>query len=345
MNQGALALESFLVRPGGTVPIGAAGLPVCLAAVLIATSASTVAQTPRGEFPARPVRIVVGYPPGGPTDLMARAIAPKLAEAWGQQVIIDNRPGASGLIGAELTARAAPDGYTLLTVPVTYAVVPSMLAKMPFDVEKDLAPVALLAAAPFILVVHPTLPVKSVKDLIVLARSRPGQINYASASPGGMPHLAGELFNNMAGVRMVHIPYKGAAPATTDLVGGHVPLMFNNMLSAMPHVKSGRLRALAVTSRKRSGALPDLPAIAETLPGYEASGWYGALAPAATPHELVVKINGEMNRAMRLPDVAQRLAGDGVEAVSATPGEFAAYLRLEVAKWGKIARASGATMD
>ena len=320
-------------------------LHAAFSVALVAASASVMAQTQRGEFPAKTVRIVVGYPPGGPTDLLARTVALKLAEFWGQQVIIDNRPGASGLIGAELTARAAPDGYTLLTVPVTYAVVPSMLARMPIDVEKDLAPVALLAAAPFILVVHPTLPVTTVKDLIALARSRPGQLNYASASPGGMPHLAGELFNIMAGVRMVHIPYKGGAPATTDLVGGHVLLMFNNMLSAMPHVKSGRLRAVAVTSARRSGALPDLPTIAETLPGYEASGWYGSLAPAATPRELIARINGEMNRAMRLPDVAQRLAGDGVEAVSATPEHFASYLRQEVAKWGKIAKASGAKMD
>ncbi len=317
----------------------------CLAAVFAAESASVMAQPQRSEFPAKTVRIIVGYPPGGPTDLMARAVAPKLAESWGQQVIIDNRPGASGLIGAELTVRAAPDGYTLLTVPVTYAVVPSMLTKMPFDVEKDLAPVALLAAAPFILVVHPTLPVKTVKDLIALARSRPGQINYASASPGGMPHLAGELFNGMAGVRMVHIPYKGGAPATTDLVGGHVLLMFNNMLSAMPHVKSGRLRAVAVTSARRSAALPELPTIAETLPGYEASGWYGSFAPAATPRELIAKINGDMNRAMRLPDVAQRLAGDGVEAVNVTPEHFATYLRQEVAKWGKVVKTSGAKMD
>lgn len=316
-----------------------------LAAALIAAGAPAIAQAQRAEFPAKPVRLVVGYPPGGPTDLIARVVAQKLTESWSQQVIIDNRPGASGIIGAELTVRAAPDGYNLLMVPVTYAVTPSLLPKMPYDAEKDLAPVALVASAPFILVVHPTLPVKTVKDLIALARSRPGQINYASASPGGMPHLAGELFNSMAGVKMVHIPYKGAAPATTDLVDGQVSLMFNNMLSAMPHVKSGRLRAVAVTGLKRSGAVPDLPAIAETLPGYEASGWYGALAPAATPRELIAKINGDMNRAMRLPDVAQRLAGDGVEAVGATPEQFGNYLRQEIAKWGKVVKLSGAKAD
>ncbi len=316
-------------------------------ALLLATlipamvSVTAAAQT----YPAKAVRIVVGYPPGGPTDLLARIIAQKLAESWGQQVLVDNRPGASGMIGAEVTVRAAPDGYTLLMVPVTYAVTPSLFAKMPYDAVKDLAPVAQVAAAPFILVVHPTLPVKTVKDLITLARSQPGQINYASASAGGMPHLAGELFNTMTGVKMVHIPYKGAAPATTDLLAGQVSLMFNNMLSAMPQVKNGRLRAVAVTSNKRSTALPDLPTIAETVPGYEASGWYAALAPAATPRELISKINNDMNRIMRMPDVTQRLAGDGVEAVGTTPEQFGNYLRSEIAKWGKVVKASGAKAD
>ena len=196
---------------------------------LAAFCSAAAAQT----YPVKTVRMVVGYPPGGPTDLIARIVSQKLSESWGQQVIVDNRPGASGMIGAELTVRAAPDGYTLLMVPVTYAVTPSLYPKMTYDAVKDLAPVAQVAAAPFILVVHPTLPVKSVKDLIALARSKPGQLNYASASTGGMPHLAGELFNTMTGVNMIHIPYKGAAPATTDLLAGQVSLMFNNMLSAV----------------------------------------------------------------------------------------------------------------
>lgn len=296
-------------------------------------------------YPAKTVRMVVGYPPGGPTDLIARIVSQKLSESWGQQVIVDNRPGASGMIGAELTVRAAPDGYTLLMVPVTYAVTPSLYPKMTYDAAKDLAPVAQVAAAPFILVVHPTLPVKTVKELIALARSRPAQINYASASAGGMPHLAGELFNTMTGVRMIHIPYKGAAPATTDLLAGQVQLMFNNMLSAMPQVKNGRLRAIAVTSTRRSAAAPELPAIAETVPGYEASGWYGALAPAATPRELIAKINNDMNRIMKMPDVMQRLAGDGVEAVGISPEQFGGYLRQEIAKWGKVVQISGAKAD
>ena len=277
--------------------------------------------------------------------MLARIVSQKLTQAWGQQVIVDNRPGASGMIGAEFTARAAPDGYTLLMVPVTYAVTPSLFSKMTYDVEKDLAPVAQVAAAPFILVVHPTLPVKTVKDLITLARSRPGQLNFASASTGGMPHLAGELFNSMTGVKMVHIPYKGAAPATTDLLSGQITLMFNNMLSAMPQVKAGRLRAVAVTSLKRSAAALELPTISETVPGYEANGWYGSFAPAATPKDLINRVNGEMNRIMKMPDVTQRLAGDGVEAVGTTPEQFGVYLKQEIAKWGKVVKASGAKAD
>ena len=309
--------------------------------VLAAFCGAAAAQ----NYPAKTVRMVVGYPPGGPTDVLARIVSQKLTQTWGQQVIVDNRPGASGMIGAEFTARAAPDGYTLLMVPVTYAVTPSLFAKMTYDVEKDLSPVAQVAAAPFILVVHPTLPVKTVKDLIALDRRSPGQINFASASTGGMPHLAGELFNSMTGTKLVHIPYKGAAPATTDLLSGQVTLMFNNMLSAMPQVKAGRLRAVAVTSSKRSAAAPELPTIAETVPGYEASGWYGAFAPAATSKELIGRLNAEMNRIMKMPDVTQRLAGDGVEAVGTTPEQFGAYLKQEIAKWGKVVKAANVRID
>lgn len=316
-----------------------------LAALLAATVMALPGMVAAQPYPAKTVRMIVGFPPGGPTDVLARIVSQKLGEAWGQQVIVDNRPGASGMIGAELTARAAPDGYTMLMVPVTYAVTPSLFSKMAYDTERDLATVAQVAAAPFILVVHPTLPVKTVKDLATLGRSRPGQLNYASASTGGMPHLAGELFNTMTGAKLLHIPYKGAAPATTDLLAGQVQLMFNNMLSAMPQVKAGRLRAVAVTSSKRSAAAPELPTIAETVPGYEASGWYGVLAPAAMPRELINRANTEINRVMRLPDVTQRLAGDGVEAVGISPEQFGAYLRAEVAKWNKVVKAAGIKAD
>jgi len=294
------------------------------------------------NYPAKPVRIVVGYPPGGPSDILARAIGARLGENLGQQVIVDNRPGASGMIGAELVARSAPDGYTLLLVPATFSVLPSLHPKMPYDNERDLAPVSLVAAAPFILIVHPTLPVKTVRDLIALSRAHPGEINYAAASTGGLPHLAGELFNSMTGTTLNFIPYKGAAPATNDLLAGQVPLMFNNMLSAMPHVKSGRLRAIAVTSLKRSQAVPELPTIAESgIPGFEVSGWYGVLAPAGTAPDVVSRLNGEFNRVARLADVIQRLAGDGVEAVASTPDQFAQYLREETAKWRKVVKRAG----
>jgi tripartite-type tricarboxylate transporter receptor subunit TctC len=316
-------------------------LTALFAAIALALPVTAAAQA----YPAKTVRMIVGFPPGGPTDVLARIVAQKLGEAWGQQVVVDNRAGASGMIGAELTARAAPDGYTLLMVPVTYAVAPSLFSKMAYDTERDLATVAQVAASPFILVVHPTLPVKTVKDLAALGRSRPGQLNYASASTGGMPHLAGELFNTMTGAKLVHIPYKGAAPATTDLLAGQVQLMFNNMLSAMPQVKAGRLRAVAVTSSKRSSAAPELPTITETVPGYEASGWYGVLAPAAMPRELINRVNAEVNRIMKLPDVTQRLAGDGVEAVGITPEQFGAYLRAEVAKWNRVVKAAGIKAD
>jgi tripartite-type tricarboxylate transporter receptor subunit TctC len=319
--------------------IGAALLAVCA----FATAEAALAAA--SDYPTKPVRIIAGFPAGGPVDTIARTVAQKLATAFGQQVIVDNRPGASGIIAADFVAKAPPDGYTLLTVPVTFAITPSLYPKMPYNTEQDLAPVALVAAAPFLLVAHPTLPVRTVRELIALARSKPVQINYASAGSGGMPHLAGELFNSMAGVKLVHIPYKGAAPATIDLVGGQVSLMFNNMLSAMPHVKSGRLRAIAVTSSNRSSVLPDLPTIAETIPGYEASGWYGAFAPAATPRDIILKLNAEINRGMQQPDVTQRLAGDGVEAVTATPEQFASYLKQEIAKWGKVVKLSGATAD
>ena len=312
-------------------------------AMLLAVAAlAAPAPLPAQGYPAKPVRIVVGYPPGGPSDILARALGLKLGESLGQQIIVDNRPGASGMIGAELVARSAPDGYTLLLVPATFSVLPSLHAKMPYDNERDLAPVSLVAAAPFILIVHPTLPVKTVRDLIALSRAHPGEINYAAASAGGLPHLAGELFNSLTGTTLNFIPYKGAAPATNDLLAGQVPLMFNNMLSAMPHVKSGRLRAVAVTSLKRSQAVPELPTIAESgIPGFEVSGWYGVLAPAGTAPEVVTRLNSEFNRVARLADVIQRLAGDGVEAVASTPDQFAQYLREETAKWRKVVQRAG----
>ncbi|MFH1006353.1 MAG: tripartite tricarboxylate transporter substrate binding protein [Candidatus Latescibacterota bacterium] len=288
----------------------------------------------RDEYPIKPVRIVVGFTAGGPSDILARLVAQKLGESLGHRFIVDNRPGASGMIGAEMVAKAPPDGYTLLVVPATHSVNPSLYKKMQFNTERDFTAVGLVAEGPFVLVVHPSLPVKSVKDLIALAKSKPGQLNYASAGVGGLPHLAGELFKSMTGVQMTHIPYKGAAPATVELVGGHVPLMFNNMLSAVPHIKAGRLRALAVTTSKRSSALPEVPTVAETgVEGYDVSGWYGVLAPAGLAPDVLGRLNHAINRAVHQPDVVKQLASEGIDAVTSTPDEFTARIRNEIAKW------------
>jgi tripartite-type tricarboxylate transporter receptor subunit TctC len=298
------------------------------------------------SYPTKPVRVMVGFPAGGPSDILARLVAQKLFEATGQQFLVDNRGGASGMIAAELTAKAPPDGYTLLVVPATHSVNPSLYKKIAFDTQKDFTAVSLVAEGPFILVVHPSLPAKNVQELIALARRNPGQLNYASAGIGGLPHLAGELFKTTTGIRMNHIPYKGAAPATVDLVAGHVTIMFNNMLSALPHVKGGRLRALAVTTGKRSAAVPDIPTIAESgVKGYEVSGWYGVLAPAGLNAEALNRLNTEINRAMRQPDVMKRLSAEGVDAVGSTPDEFAARIRREIEKWGVVVQASGATAE
>jgi tripartite-type tricarboxylate transporter receptor subunit TctC len=318
---------------------------VILAAALAAGAAGH-AQAQRSEYPAKPVRVVVGFPAGGPSDILARLVAQKLGDATGQQFVVDNRGGASGMIGAELVARAPADGYTLLVVPATHAVNPSLYRKIAFDTVRDFTPVSLVAEGPFILVVHPSLPVRSVQELVALARRRPNELNYASAGVGGLPHLAGELFKSTAGVKMNHIPYKGAAPATIDLVAGHVTIMFNNMLSAIPHVRGGRLRALGVTTAKRSSAVPEVPTIMEAgVKGYEVSGWYGVLGPAGLPQDVLGRLNGEINRAMRQPDVVKRLASEGVDAGGSTPEAFGERIRREMAKWAAVVKASGASAD
>lgn len=319
---------------------------VLVAAVFAAAGAVHAGPTVAADYPVRPVRVVVGFPAGGPSDILARLVAQKLGEATGQQFVVDNRGGASGMIGAELVAKAPADGYTLLVVPATHAVNPSLYRKVPFDTVRDFTPVGLVAEGPFILVVHPSLPAKSVQELIALARRRPGELNYASAGVGGLPHLAAELFKTTTAIRMNHIPYKGAAPATIDLVAGHVTIMFNNMLSAVPHVKGGRLRALGVTTAKRSSAVPEVPAITEAgVKGYEVSGWYGVLGPSGLPPEVLHRLNAEITRAMRQPEVVKRLAAEGVDAVGSTPEDFGARIRREMAKWGAVVKASGATAE
>jgi tripartite-type tricarboxylate transporter receptor subunit TctC len=300
-----------------------------------------------GAYPARPIRFVVAFPPGGGTDIIARSIAQKLAERLAQQVVVDNRPGAGGNIGTDIVAKSAPDGYTMLMGSAgPLAINASLFGKMPFDPIRDLAPVTLAASTPNALVVHPSLKAATVNELIALAKARPGEINFASSGHGTPAHLAGELFNSMAGVKLVHVPYKGAAPALADLLGGQVQLMFSTMPPALPHVKDGKLRALAVTSLKRSRATPELPTVDEVaLPGFEANTWHGVVLPAGTPAAIVARLNREIVAILHLPEVVERLSGQGAEALGSTPEEFAAYIRSESVKWAKVVRDSGAKAE
>jgi tripartite-type tricarboxylate transporter receptor subunit TctC len=299
------------------------------------------------SYPNRTIRLVVPFPAAGTTDILARAVAQKLTEALGQAVVVDNRPGAAGNIGSDIVAKSAPDGYTLLMGTVgTHAINPSLYSKMPYDHVKDFVPVVLVAGVPNVLVVNPALPVNSVADLIKLAKDKPGQINFASSGSGTSIHLSGELFKTMAGVDMTHVPYKGSSPALTDLIGGQVQIMFDNLPSALPQIKGGKLRAVAVTSLKRAPALPDVPTINESgVPGFEASSWFGMLAPAGTPAPIVARINAEVNKWLQSADAREKLLSQGAEAAGGPPERFAAHIRAESEKWAKVVKASGAKVD
>jgi tripartite-type tricarboxylate transporter receptor subunit TctC len=314
-------------------------------------AASMFAATATGAFaadyPNKPIRLVVPFSAAGTTDFLARAIAQKLGTNMGTTVIVDNRPGAGGNIGSDIVAKADPDGYTLLLGTVgTHAINASLYKKMPYDTVKDFAPITLVASVPNIVVVHPSVPAKSIKELLALAKAKPGNLTFASSGNGSSIHLSGELFKSMAGVDMLHVPYKGSGPAVADLVGGQVNLMFDNMPSSLPHVKSGRLRAIAVTGAKRSPAVPDLPTIAESgVPGYDSVAWFGVLAPAGTPPAIVKKLNAEIIKVLKSPDVAQRLSSQGAEPAYNTPEQFSAYIKTEMGKWAKVVKASGAQVD
>jgi tripartite-type tricarboxylate transporter receptor subunit TctC len=309
--------------------------------------AATASGAFAADYPTKPIRLVVPFSAAGTTDFLARAIAQKLGQNMRTTVIVDNRPGAGGNIGSDIVAKSDPDGYTLLLGTVgTHAINASLYKKMPYDTVKDFAPITLVASVPNIVVVHPSVPAKSIKELLALAKSKPGQLTFASSGNGSSIHLSGELFKSMAGVDMLHVPYKGSGPAVSDLIGGQVNMMFDNMPSSLPHVKAGRLRAIAVTSAKRSPAAPDVPTIAESgVPGYEAVAWFGVLAPAGTPPAIVNKLNAEIVKVLKSPDVAQRLASQGAEPVSNTPEEFSAYIKTEMVKWAKVIKASGAQVD
>jgi tripartite-type tricarboxylate transporter receptor subunit TctC len=314
---------------------------LCALFACIATVAS--AQS----YPNRTIRLVVPFPAAGTTDILARAAAQKLTEAFGQSVVVDNRPGAAGNIGSDLVAKSAPDGYTLLMGTVgTHAINSSLYSKMPYDHVKDFVPVVLVAGVPNVLVVNPALPVNSVADLIKLAKDKPGQINFASSGSGTSIHLSGELFKTMAGVDITHVPYKGSSPALVDLIGGQVQIMFDNLPSALPQIKAGKLRAIAVTSLKRAPVLPDVPTISESgLPGFEASSWFGVLAPAGTPAPIVARINAEVNKWLQSADARERLLSQGAEAAGGSPEQFANHIRAESEKWAKVVKASGAKVD
>jgi len=297
-------------------------------------------------FPVRPVRFVVGQAPGGATDLVARAVAQKLTDQLGQPVVVDNRTGAAGSIGAGIVAKSAPDGHTVLIVSSSYSINPSLYSSLPFDPVRDLAPITLIAEAPFLVVVNPGLAPRSIADLVALAKSRPGTLNFGSGGIGSSGHLAGELFNLLAGVRMTHVPYKGAGPALVDVIAGQVQLTFASVISSLGHVKSGKLRALAVTSAKRSRALPELPTVAEAgVAGYATTTWYGALAPAATPPAIIARLNGEIRKALALPEVGQRMSAEGAEPVGGSPDEFRRHLADEMAKWRKVVGQAGIRAD
>ena len=306
-----------------------------LIACCVLFAGSVNAQT----YPNRVIRLVSPYAPGGGTDFFARIIGQKLSEALGVSVVTDNRPGAGGVIGADMVAKAPPDGYTLLmSSPSPLVVSPHLLKSMPYDPVKDLAPVVFIVAVPALMAVHPSIPAKTVAEFIRLAKSRPGELTYSSSGNGGTGHLAGALFDLGAGTKMIHVPYKGTGPATTALVAGEVTLSFGETIALLPHVKSGRLRALAVTTLKRSAILPDLPTVAETIPGYTAGPWYGVLAPEKTPADIIAKLNSTIANILRMPDIQANLASAGAEAKGGSPADLAAQIKDESERWGRVIR-------
>jgi tripartite-type tricarboxylate transporter receptor subunit TctC len=311
--------------------------------VLFSLCAFTFSAACAQPYPTKPVRLVVTYTAGGPADIAARALAQKLAEMWGQQVVVDNRAGAGGIIGTELVAKAAPDGYTLLHGTAAGLIInPLLVKKLPYDTFRDFAPVSMVVIVPQLLVTHPALPATTLKELIALAKARPGALNYASVGIGSPNHLGMELLKSMAGIDMVHVPYKGATPAMADLIAGQVQLAFNGMASVLPQIASGKMKAIAIGSARRSPAAPDVPTVAEAgLPGFEYVAWNGNFAPAGTPAALVNRLSADIRKALAAPDVVQRLASLGSEPGGNTPAEFAAYVKADHARWARVVQAVG----
>ncbi len=314
-----------------------------LALAAVAVLAVGTAGAAQPDFPAKPVRFIVPFAPGGSTDTLARTLSVKLTDSLGQQVVVDNRPGANGNIGMEIVARANPDGYTIVLGYISnLGTGPSLYKKLPYDPVKDFAPITQLASAPNIVVLHPSVPAKSFKEFIAYAKANPGKVSYASAGVGSIGHLSGVLLDQLAGIDMVHVPYKGSGQAVNDILGGHVQMMISGMSSVIQHVKSGRLRPIAMTSLERSPAAPDVPTIAEQgYPGFEGTAWYGVLAPAGTPPAVVNRLNADILKALRQPDVRERLGAVGFDIVGGTPEQFGTYIKAEIAKWAKVVKAAG----
>jgi tripartite-type tricarboxylate transporter receptor subunit TctC len=317
-----------------------------LALAVFGTLSGSTAHAQTLAWPTKPVRILIAFPPGGAIDIVARFMGPRLSESIGQPVLVENRPGAGGLLGTELAAKAAPDGHTVFFGTLgNLSVNPLLYPKLPFDIGRDFAPLTQVVSTTFMLYVNPSLPVHTVNELIALARSRPGTLNYSSSGNGGAPQLAAELFNSMAGVKMVHVPYKGSSQSVTDVMGGQVQLTFDSLALGLPYVKAGKLRAVATLSPKRVSQLPDVPAVSETLPGYEVTNWFGMVVPAATPRDIVARLHAEILRVLRLPDVRDSLIAQGTEPVGSSPEEFGAFMKSEAVKWARVIREANIRAD
>ena len=317
-----------------------------LRALLPAVLALLPAQPQAQSYPVKPVRVLVGFPPGAGVDITTRLFMPELAKAFGQQFVVDNRPGAAGNIAAEIAAKTPPDGYSLLSASAPIVMSQALYSKPNFNLERDFDPVGMMASAPFILVVHPSLPARSLKEFVALARSKPGQMSFASTGNGSTPHLSMEMLKSQAGINLLHVPYKGTPQAVIDLLSGQVQAMFANTLSVLPQVKSGRLRALAISSARRSAAAPELPTVAESgMPGYESGTWFALLAPAGTPREIVIRLNAELGKIVATADMKAKLLDQGADPVTMTPDQFRAFLKSELAKWTKVVKTVGIKVD
>jgi tripartite-type tricarboxylate transporter receptor subunit TctC len=334
-------VQANLLRRGGALAFNARVLAAAIGLSASAPLLAAQSAVPAEKYPDKPIRAIVPFAPGGGLDITTRLIGQKLTERWGQNVVVDTRPGAATIVGTEIASHAAPDGYTILMITTTFAINPSLYRKLPYDPHKDFTPLTQLNSQPNVVVVNPAFQASSVKELIALAKSKRGELTFASPGAGSAPHLAGELFQRMAGVQMIHVPYKGIPPAVTDVLGGRVAMLFTTTISAAPHVKSGKLKALAITSAKRLPSMPDVPTVAETLPGYQAEAFQGVVAPAGVPRAVIDKLGRELAEIVRTPEIGRRFEADGAAPVGSTPQQFAAFLKAEMQKWEKVIREAG----